>query len=117
MKTKEEIAFEWYSHSEFRSDLKADYKSFLEGYEAAQEEMKRSTDVHDWRGTMMYEGDLVQKDGVTATVVYKHESCQFFLKWEDNDGKGRLKSIGATYGDDTGYYSNHSIEVINKPLK
>jgi hypothetical protein len=39
MKTKEEIASEWYSHSQFRSDLQADYKSFLEGYQAAQEEM------------------------------------------------------------------------------
>ena len=36
MKTKEELAKEWYDKVKFSSDFPRDVKSFLEGYEAAE---------------------------------------------------------------------------------
>lgn len=68
--------------------------------------------IHDGNGKLMYEGDIVKGGSRTMQLVFKQEACQFWLIWEDYEGRNRYEPLTATYGDDTDYFSNDSLEVI-----
>jgi uncharacterized phage protein (TIGR01671 family) len=60
----------------------------------------------------VYEGDIIKDKGKIMKVIWKKEACQFWLIWKDFKGVNRFKPLSATYGDDTDYLSNDSLEII-----
>ena len=45
-------------------------------------------------------------------LVWKQEACQYWLIWKDSEDIPRYEPLQPNYGDDSGYFSNSSLEII-----
>lgn len=75
---------------------------------------QRFTGIHDAKGVEIYEDDRVTDGEKLMTISYNQQACAFWLTWTDQKGISRYQPLQATFGDDTGYYSNDSLEVIGQ---
>lgn len=93
MKTKEELAKEWYDKGKFLSDFPRDVKSFLEGYEAAKPKWISVDDKlpEDARNLLIKTQDYRRpKENVTDVNIGYFENNTWFYETGGvvNDGNG-----------------------------